>query len=376
MRRLLTISFFCFLFAVVSVSAFADDANDIMGKVGFIHPSAGAGRRAPMSPSAAAFDSSTYHNGSTLYCSGCHVMHASEQHGLTPIGSDPFGPYPQTFTPTAKLLKASSSLALCVTCHDNHVGIPDVVGADVNGLVDRAGGFFAAPGVDNPDGHKLEYDPDGAGGPHSFQLCGRCHFTGTFATASVTCVDCHNPHGNGKARNLQWASAPGDEPEFGMYIAPGAAGLARYEAGNVGYPAPNVDEYREVTNMCIDCHHVFTGKSYNDPSNTGWHVLHPSYDSERGDPNTISQGDVRGTTISSHWVNGTGAGFRVSPRVRYLVRGAASYSASKVVAGANGVFCLSCHKAHGSASPFGLTWDPLQEVGGEGCDQCHAKTGN
>ncbi len=313
----------------------------------------------------------TFHNGETLYCSNCHVMHASEQHPGDQ--SVPGGSYPMDYTPSRNLLKASDPVALCLTCHDNVVGIPDVVGADVNGLVDRSGGHFALPGEMNARGHKLDYGLTTG----DYDLCYRCHFAGTFATASVTCLDCHNPHGNNRPRNLQWASWPGGEPQLGLLESGASSGLSRYETSNVAYGTLNTDQLREVTTICIDCHHVFSGNSYIDPDGNGIHNLHPTYDSERSSLNNISQGGgSRGTTDPAHWTSGTGSGFAHTPRVRFVNNGAADFvSAQQVDPSVNGTFCLSCHKAHGSDNAFGLVWNPASGYFGEGCEQCHNRTG-
>jgi len=328
----------------------------------------GQGPRSVMG-SASAFDGGTYHRGANLLCSQCHTMHASESHAGVP--SEP-GAYPRTYTPQLKLLKAADPVTLCLSCHDNQAGIPDVVGTDVNNLVDRAAGFFATVDMPNNNGHKI------ATGVDPNVLCERCHATDNvrdasgFVTASVSCIDCHNPHGNGRARNLQWASYPGGEYPFCYYIRPGSTGLAAYESANIGYPAPNGFSFNtegvEVSNMCIDCHHAI----FNNTDIDTIHVKHPVYNSEWAERNTISQGDAKGSTVSSHWVGGTGAGFLETPRVRYVVRGALNFSAATTVAPSNGVFCLTCHKAHGSDKPFGLVFD--SEPGGEGCDQCHNKS--
>jgi predicted CXXCH cytochrome family protein len=171
---------------------------------------------------------------------------------------------------------------------------------------------------------------------------------------------------------VQWASYPGGEYPFGYYIRPGSTGLARYESGNIGYPAPNGANFNaegvELSNMCIDCHHSI----FNNTDVDATHVKHPVYNSEAAARNTISQGDANGSTVSSHWISGTGAGFLQTPRVKYVVRGATTFAAATTVAATNGVFCLSCHKAHGSNEPFGLVFHFTP--GGEGCDQCHNKS--
>lgn len=316
-----------------------------------------------------AFDVATYHRGANLLCSQCHTMHASESHAG--LASEP-GTYPRAYTPQPKLLKAADPVTLCLVCHDNQAGIPDVVGADVNALNDRAAGYFGEVDMPNDNGHKI------ATGIDTQVLCERCHDQNNvhdasgFVTASVSCIDCHNPHGNGRPRNVQWASYPGGEYPFGYYIRAGSTGLARYESANIGYPAPNGTNFNtegvEITNMCIDCHHAI----FNNTDIDTTHVKHPVYNSEWAERNTISQGDAKGSTVSSHWISGTGAGFLETPRVHYVVRGALDFASSTTVAATNGVFCLSCHKAHGSNEPFGLVFHFTP--GGEGCDQCHNKS--
>ena len=355
---------------LTAMISFAGDFTDLNTGRQYIHPSHAKGT-APRTLKAAG-TGETFHNGATLYCSQCHVMHASQQHPNTDQAPpDPFGPYPQTFAQAKFLLKATDPVSLCLACHDNVAGVPDVVGADVNGLSERAAGQFESPGTDNPRGHKLDYGLE-IGDP---ELCMRCHFGGTFATASVTCIDCHNHHGNDRPRNLQWASYPGGEPQMGLFEDPASAGMSRYEAANVGYGTTNDDNLREVTTICIDCHHVFTGQNYNDPDGNGIHNRHPSYDSERGSANFIGQGAGQGTSVPAHWESGTGSGFLTTARVRYVNNLATDFTSSKVIdADVNGVFCLTCHKAHGGTYAFGLAWDPASGVNGEGCDQCHAKT--
>src|SRR5512138_449376 len=69
-----------------------------------------------------------YHNGNDMVCSDCHIMHSSMQHNNGE--HDPYN-YPYNVNPPAThLLKAPNALMLCLSCHDNKVGIPDVVGAD------------------------------------------------------------------------------------------------------------------------------------------------------------------------------------------------------------------------------------------------------
>lgn len=354
---------------------FFERARELRGEGG-LHPGGGVAGGAR-----SAYDGlPVYHNAESLVCSDCHTMHASLQHDSQGgTGADPFatGGYPWTTTPTAKLLKAPSRLDLCLACHDGQIGIPDVVGADANSLNQRAAGHFEAPDSNPHTGHNLGRVPDSLTGP--WGLCMRCHFGGTFADAQVECTDCHNKHGNTRARNLQWASDPGFEPPLGLFMDPtvGASfgNLARYERAHVAYGTLDSNTLREVTSICIDCHHVFSGATYTDPDGDGIHSRHPAYDSEKSGINSVAQGAVRGTTDPAHWEGGSGAGFDVD-RVRYVTRGADTFAAAAMVSAAtNGAFCLSCHYAHGSAESFSLVWDePEPSSGPRGCDQCHNKS--
>lgn len=299
-----------------------------------------------------------YHTATTLVCSDCHTMHASQQHGYSGSGS------PELFTPTERLLRRTSSVQLCLSCHDGQSGVPDVLTTDTNSLADRAAGFFAA----NPDtatyqGHNLGQNPG--------DLCIRCHMGGEFSTAQVTCIDCHNPHGNGGYRNLQWASVPGDPSQPKIIAFTDATDINKYDQSHVGYSAPSGDNtWREVTNICQDCHHTLSGES--NTALVSPYKRHPITDSEKGVYYPINRAGAN--TDPTNWMNGTN-GFSIG-RLPFLVRGATTFSESTTVAQTNEVFCLSCHKAHGSNNSFGLRWaygSGATGINQAGCNQCHNK---
>jgi len=315
-----------------------------------------------------------FHNGADLVCSDCHIMHASMQHDY---GYDDAYTYPLVFdSPSNHLLKAPNALELCLNCHKDYTGIPDVIGSDINGGVMRAAGQLDEPSVPNEHGHNIAPEPG--------DLCLRCHFGGDFATATVECIDCHAPHGTGYYRNLQWASYPGGEPPIIAFVNPGATGLDKYQASNLRYGSPGSDPgmqtWREVTNICIDCHHTMADASanggyYTNPDLDFHWNRHPNANTEWGAYRPISglPGDPYYSADSANWFDGQGSEFSVG-RLPFLVVEAHDYATAGVVAYDNEVFCLSCHSAHGSEYAFGMRWDPASSddpIRTAGCRQCH-----
>jgi predicted CXXCH cytochrome family protein len=313
-----------------------------------------------------------YHNGATLLCSDCHTMHFSQSHGSAggSVSATPAlgGDWLPTSGPNPSLLKAASSAQLCLACHDGQGFAPDVMTDDGNGIgEDRAAGYFAAS-IDTPTfrGHNLGSDT-GEG-----SLCLRCHSIhgsgGSMATAKVTCVDCHAKHGNGGYRNLQWVSTPAGAPTVVALTRQGVTDMNKYRGSNIGYSAPQGDTtWHEVTSICVDCHHrsVFSADTSASP-----YKRHPGTNSEYGQYFPIDRANAH--TDSTNWMNGAN-GFSIG-RLPYLARNAITFAEATTVAANNEVFCLSCHKAHGTANAFGLRWAYGGTKNGhntDGCIQCH-----
>jgi len=302
----------------------------------------------------------TAFHGTSLVCNKCHTMHYSESGGI-PLDGDIGGPFKHL------LIKEHSS-ELCLTCHDGQANTPDVFRDDFNGLTERAAGSFAGVNQINANGHNLGEDKLGPSELPS---------GGEFNTAKVGCVNCHEPHGmdtnnpNYRYRNLKKAAIVGSQPIIKAFVNPIATGLNVYEQKNIGYAAPTTQtsDWREVTNICLDCHHTFSGYDYTRSPATasGTCIRHPCTESERSVWEPINK--HTGSIDPTHWVNGTGIGFAVS-RLPFIVSGATNYTEATTVAQNNEVFCLTCHKAHGADNDSSLRWNYL-EGSNLGCQQCH-----
>lgn len=292
-----------------------------------------------------------YHNGPTLVCADCHEFTRGAPGSRPPRDqADQLTPAEASDTGARSPghLKAGDVNELCLSCHAGLRGVPDVMGSDINRLHERSAGRFEMEGGENRHGHDL--------GP------------------SLTCVLCHDPHGNGNPRNLRLASDPEVQVTLGLFVRPGSEGLDRYERRNVAYGTLDSPALREVSAICLGCHASVVGPAGQQRGAHGGFLRHPSYDSQADQANRISDGGLRGSTASAYWDLGIGTDFELVPRVPFVAAGAEDFvAASQVDAGRNGVFCLSCHSAHGTQNPFGLRWTQTGSEGVAGCNQCHAK---
>ncbi len=316
-----------------------------------------------------------FHGSSTELCSDCHSMHASQAGQPAVLQGE--GPY-------MNLLKASSTNALCLSCHDGNSEIPDVMGSQSQGYAAgdecSGAGFFAADGTTNPHGHSL-------GVPVSVPLAA------TPATMTLSCASCHDPHGTPNYRNLK--SRPGAGPGATVVsgtnvfqkIAPDGGSTAGGSVGNAraAYTESNIGYKSGFSAWCAQCH---TALAANTAASAPAHF--------QGHPSDEAINTPGYHTDPSHWIAGTGLGFGDGitqasggaegiPRVRYQVPTATSYFTARPVAmnGTEQVSCVSCHRAHGSSYDAGLVWpfrgdgtggspNPVLDMG-SACAQCHNK---
>jgi len=309
-----------------------------------------------------------FHMGMQLVCSDCHTLHASERG--------------QVFAAVEHLLKSTSEVALCLSCHDgSDPRAPDIVAGGTasnpsesvsTGYASRYGssaGFFQADyaAEPNPAAHDL-FSVGNVIAPLSSSYSRQ---------GGLRCSTCHDVHGNGNFRNL----LPDPNPAHGgsVQIEIGAqvtesipvnvqnpTPALSYDTGNIGFYVQN-----NFAAWCADCHDLLAGNTLG--SLPAHFRRHPS-DVGIGSPQWIH-------SAADNWIAGqmgqsTGFGALVGdgtpgiPRLRF---GSPTGSGSLAESG-DTVFCLTCHKAHGSKYRGALVW-PHGLQGSDsisGCQQCHS----
>jgi predicted CXXCH cytochrome family protein len=263
-----------------------------------------------------------WHRDRSLVCSDCHTMHNSR-------GGQPMR-YDLQSGPAVLLLRADGVTPLCLACHRG----------------DRP--TVAAPSVVSPS----NWDPPGGGFPSDLSdPSHHAHSLGTTPTLPpwgdtevvMTCATCHDPHGSGAYRNLRTSPSG-----TGRATTPPVANQSVTATG--GNPAQvyvraNVRYVSGMSAWCMDCHNLI-GPSHSDGVDATAHPWdRPIFGSALADWAAWS-----GTITNRAAVeNGAGA---ASPDV------------------GDQVFCLSCHKAHGSPNSAALVHADGATLSST-CQQCH-----
>jgi hypothetical protein len=297
-----------------------------------------------------------WHTAGSLRCEDCHVQHASERGQPLPGG------------PFTYLLRKTTINELCLSCHDG----TDATAPDVLSPVQM---YASTPSGESGAGY---FDPAGAtnANGHDLGLLATVPLQGAPHTMQLTCASCHAVHGNGNFRNLLTDPA-GDGSdievvkdtnvftEFSPDQPPTTAGsVAAYNSSNIAY----VSNY---SRWCAACHDLLSTNSASTP---------PAH--FNGHPSDVSLNEflVSRHTDPAHWVAGIGEGFQGAQpggilRVPYQSLQAKDLVSARTPRESDQVFCLSCHKAHGSPYSKALLWPYVegQEAYIAGCEQCHNK---
>lgn len=309
-----------------------------------------------------------------LQCSDCHTMHYSEggQPVTTPSGESYAGP-------SAYLIRADTINMLCLSCHDSGTGgtngAPVVrgVASYESSVLKRAGGFFQKPmGIASHKGHSLgvlnETAP-GSNPPVTFP-------------SGLTCVSCHDPHGNGNYRGLK--TSVGNETHLKVSFINGIYSRQssifqnnlrptslHYSTGNIRYT--HDDKEDGLSHWCQGCHsdiHSPLGKFNRSRPLDNYSGSSEFYHPTMGV--TLSQAMMNKLIIVSGWFNN-----RYSSRVPVVSPG--NQIPGTDMNSDNQVGCMTCHKAHGSNNKAGLIYDDPQTAALEDgtslnqtCQQCHS----
>jgi|GEM_PF-6705305 len=307
----------------------------------------------------------TYHTGATLVCSSCHTMHYSEG-GQPPSGADTGGPFP-------KLLLKRNETDLCLNCHGGGTG-PNVMGGGwpggqfpatpaVQGRGHNPTGTAANPSTQIPLDSTLGLMPPGSTGG---------------ALTEFTCGTCHDPHGfsnydTGNAavftyrllrKSIKGPGGASIDVSNTIQSTFRDAQFSEIESAtnhNVYRSGPTIgDATRGFGKWCASCH----GNFHDD--GPAFSFRHPSAD-ELG-------GLYRNYTLANLADGYAGGTYHFKYPVE-TTQGAAATTGTQwaITSGSTErVFCLSCHRAHGSATSNAGRWDFSQSSGaGTGCNKCH-----
>jgi len=256
-----------------------------------------------------------WHTGASLVCSDCHTQHNSENGQPMRTDNNP--------NPARMLLRRGSALELCLSCHDGmNPAAPDVI-APVTYAGDTAAGAFPnSGGVPTNLAHHLE-NPSAEVPP------------GGSIPMVLTCTTCHDPHGNGNYRNLRPDPTRTGLPDVTVIahqqtVADGSNPAVVYVPSNIIYKSG-------ISTWCSRCHEN----------------LPPS--AHRGDKAMF------GSALASYpaWTSTT------LPRVPVD-----SPTDNVIPSVDDEVTCLSCHKAHGSASPGAVIYADGVSMSAT-CSECH-----
>lgn len=256
-----------------------------------------------------------WHYGSHLVCTDCHSQHNSSNGQPMRTDNNP--------TPAAHLLLRGTAQELCLSCHDGaNPSAPDVVEPVSYVSESAAGAFPNSGGVATDRAH------------HLLNPTPEIPYGGT-QPMTLTCVSCHDPHGNDNYRNLR-PDAGSPLPavnllSFQTVVANGTNAALVYVPSNIIYKSG-------VSSWCAKCHGEPDPQSDHPVDRTMWGALQASY---------------------TKWASTT------SPRVPVT-----SPTDNVIPSHDDQVNCLSCHKAHGSPNYKTLIYANGADLDST-CVECH-----
>lgn len=284
-------------------------------------------RRTPFAAGTAA-PGPGWHRQDTLYCSDCHTIHNS-QYGQ-PMR------YDGGSQPVDNLLRGADEVRLCLHCHDGSNPLaPDIV-EPVGYVSDPTGGWFQASlGVADPNGHDL-------------LMAAPQRAPGSSESFILECSSCHDVHGSANYRNLL-VDPPGSGDNGHVEVVVDQTVTPNGSNASQVYIPSNLKDRRGMGEFCNSCHDNFHGKTLGEEGGTQrpW-LRHPQEEAIFG------KAHADYTWWSQNQVN----------------RARVETDDDLVPSQDDRVFCLSCHKAHGSGRPDSLIYADGQRRRST-CQQCH-----
>jgi hypothetical protein len=262
-----------------------------------------------------------WHAPDQVECNTCHTAHNSK--GGVPARTD------SNPNPAEYLLLRDNATDLCLSCHDgSRSDAPDVV-APVAYVMEPAGGFLAGSGIASPMGHDIGVASDQIppGGNQALRL---------------TCITCHDPHGNANYRNLRPDPTMTGRPEVMVEVR--QAVIANGSNPAAVYVPSNLLDKTGISAWCNTCH----------------------------DPEAPPTGSVSGHPVNrTIWGSVMADYTRWSGSIQNRVRSGNPID-DVVPSNDDQVICLSCHKAHGNDQPDGLIYADGQTLDST-CGECHSQ---
>ena len=280
---------------------------------------------AALTTSAAAF-----HSGGVGHCGGCHVMHLVN--GVPVVSPN--------------LLGGRTPTDICLNCHAT------------------ADGNVWSQTLTNPGGSLPGNWIAGEASGHSVVSLDRgtvadSRYTtspgGTYPSAKLGCVSCHDPHGTGGTYRLLYGSnsppSHSDGYEFQFRTpAPDATGI---DVSEKPESPTEHNAYRSgMSAWCGNCH----GRYHDDSGSSGFeHPIDERIGSEMADIYNRYRGTGfrDGNPLSAY-----------EPAVPVEDSSMTTTTTGPIMSTARGS-CVTCHRAHGSSGPSAGRWDFKISVWGE-----------